>query len=284
MPKLSIEITGKIRSALFVLAALWEQGPTVAGLVTDKLRASLTGGEEPPDFLAQIRGLGQILKFALDLMVELDKLLVAEDQQRFALYRDREEKIADLGRKITGVRRIITGHFVNPDLKSLGLEGRTERESIALQRQTELICERVASDDLDDLLGDSLFEPRLDPRPFEPQIQPGVVVLREAFEAHQRSRRRVDELRARKNEAVESYDDTFIRVARQFEDLCRLAGLDALADRLRPSLTRRGETAEPPAGEEPAGDASASEPVAEPVAESDSEAGDEPAAEPASSA
>ncbi len=48
MARLLIEITGKIRFALSVLSALWEQGPAVARLVTGKLSTSLEDGEEPP--------------------------------------------------------------------------------------------------------------------------------------------------------------------------------------------------------------------------------------------
>ena len=106
----------------------------IARLVTDKLRTSLKGGEEPLDFLTLIRGLGRILKAALDLMVELDSLLVAENQRRAALYNDREDKTLFLGQRITGVRRLVNGHFVKPDLARLGLEGRTAREPVALLR------------------------------------------------------------------------------------------------------------------------------------------------------
>ncbi len=99
MARQSTEITGKIRFALFLLSALVEQGPVVARLVTDKLRTSLKGTEEPLDFLTLIRDLGQILKAALDLMVELDNLLVDENQLRTTLYQAREDKIAFLGQR-----------------------------------------------------------------------------------------------------------------------------------------------------------------------------------------
>ncbi len=257
MAKQSTEITGKIRSALFLLSALIEQGPVVTRLVSDKLRTSLKGAEEPLDFLTLIRGLGRILEAALDLMVELDNLLVDENQLRTTLYQAREDKIVFLGQRITGVRRLVTGHFVQPDLARLGLEGRTARESVALLRQSELICQRLIADDVGEMLGESLFEPALDFQTYEAQITPAVGVLREALEDYQRSRRRADEVLARRREAVKEYNTAFVRVARQFEDLCRLAGLDELADKVRPSLTRKGETAVPPDdGEVSATDAS----------------------------
>lgn len=281
MPKLSIEITGKIRSALFLLSALTVQGPAVARLVMGKARAALREGDEPFDVLAQIRFLGRLLKAALDLMVGLDRRLYAEGEFRSAVIRERDDKVGLLVQRVLGVRRLVTGSYLEPDVSQLALEGEVTRAPIALLRQSELVCERLQRDDLDKLLGEPLFEPALDLRPYVPQVERTAGEVQTAFDEHQKSQRRFDELLAQKKEAVADYDVAFVRVARQFEDLCRLAGQKDLAAKVRPSLTRTGETQETPDDSEVPESSDAAVAAASPAAEVADEV-PESASEPAS--
>ncbi len=259
MAKLSIEITHKIRSASFLISALDEQGPIVARRATDELGSNLKEGDDLPDFLDQIQGLRAILQTRLDPMVELDMESVAENRLRAALFQDREDRLSLLARRLTGLRRVVQAHYLEPDLENLGLKGRNTREAVALRRQAELAVERLSAGELEPLLGETLFELTVDLAPYVRQVETTAGELTRLFEAHQRARRRVDELLSRKKDAIKAYDVAFVRVARQFEDLCRLAGLDDLADKVRPSQTRRGETAVEPAVESADGEPLAAE-------------------------
>ena len=118
MAQLSTAISGKVRSGLFLLSALWVQGPRIAQLVLERLRSSLGEDEEAPPFLPHLETLGRLLQAALDLMVELDHKLYDEDARRAILLRKRQKIVAELGQKVTGIRRIVAGHHPTAQLRT----------------------------------------------------------------------------------------------------------------------------------------------------------------------
>ncbi|MCP5017154.1 MAG: hypothetical protein GY938_18060, partial [Ketobacter sp.] len=85
-----------------------------------------------------------------------------------------------------------------------------------------------------------------------------------------RLNREVQESRKVKNRKLEEHKDTFLWTARTLEGFYRLAGENELADRIRPSLRRRGLRAVDVEAEEAAGAESAeSESVESDAVESD---------------
>jgi len=136
----------------------------------------------------------------------------------------------------------VRGAYVAPDLTALGLDAPTPKEPTAFLRKAELVVDKLGAEDRSRMLGEPLFRTAEDPRMHREELKPGVRALRETLEQLAKVRRRIDAMLVKKHEAVAEYDRVFLRTARMFEDLCRLAGYDALAERVRPSSRNPGRT------------------------------------------
>lgn len=79
------------------------------------------------------------------------------------------------------------------------------------------------------------------------------------------ARKNAQTSRVAKNKAIERYDREFLWIARTLEGYFRLAGMDELAERIRPSARRAGRRAADaePSGQAPSGEPAAGEPASE---------------------
>lgn len=237
--KTSKEVWDRQNFCRLLLSALRLQGPSVSAVLTGLVRPFLREGDPVPDFQAVITSFVRALQEALKRLVKADEVLFSLNAKTRTLRRRRNQKIQDLIRLLASLRQSIASHYVAPDLSQIGFEDRTPRNLTPIFRQIDRVATSLGHEGLVDLLGEPFFkQSSFDPREHVAELKEEAETGRVLNEDLAEARRELDAAVLAKESLMESYDHLEIRTARPFEDFCRLAGENKLADRVRPTIRR----------------------------------------------
>ncbi len=268
--KITDGITERWASCRFLLAALMRQGPTVAGRLLVHVQPHLLEGDGEPGFLTSIGALGRRLGASVHTRGAFAQTRYASRAKLNALRARREELAVSLGKEIVRMRRTVMSQYLDPDLKQLGLESPRSYRPDPVSRQADLIEEAFARESVGKLLGEPFYEDPFDAAKTVAPLHRVNGDLRSNLDLIDDQVRLYDELFLEKEELKKEHDVLFTYTARTFEGYCRLAGLEKLAERVRPSTKRPGRLASQPPTNPPgngAGDAAEDSAHAEPDSE-----------------
>ncbi len=239
-------LTARMQSCRTVVWAIdTYRGPMVDGLV--------------PSF-TPLLGEGQVMPFETQLELFKKKLILDRDQLVAAdrAYRDqraqeslvrgrRDAAVTDVNRDVVDLNGALTGVYTPEKLAELGFARRTPQGPEELSEQASYLAVRLSAPDLD--LSGARFEFQVEPSKLVESLLGSSETLKQVIEELAQEERKSEALMLAKDDALEVYNTSFLWIARTVESLCRLAGLDEVARRVRPSSRRKGETehtGEPP--------------------------------------
>lgn len=254
--RISEEVSNSTKECRFLHSAFQTEGPRIAGTLTGLTQPNLGETDETPGFGSVIVGLDRNTQASLGKLVASDANLTAAVGWESTLRKEHQVKSKEQGLLLVDLRGTVNGQYVEPDLDNLGLQPVDVREPMTVARRSLLISERFEARNLAKMLGQSRFEDPVDLGPYVTQIKASAKVLLDIGGQIDEAERLTARARLEKNILQAEHDKIFLRSARVFEDFCRLAGDDELADKIRRTVRSRPsgqETGEDESGKDEPG-------------------------------
>ncbi len=153
----------------------------------------------------------------------------------------RNDKAKKVNSGVVGLRQAFTGIYSDEKLAEFGFARRTPQPPAELLEQSEHLVVRLGDEALD-LTGSRFGDFQLDAPFLAKELVGSVGDLRQAEDDLTEQKRRSEALKLAKDEATSEHDRSFPWIAQTVESLCRLAGLDEVAKRVRPARRSPGLT------------------------------------------
>ena len=235
-------VNARVRSCEAVLWAIGTFGQQLVGILNERFGPLVEEGLVPP--------FEQLLElFEASLIQSRDRLVATDRQHRAQKAREatfravKDGSVKEVNAQVLGLRNAFSGVYTDDQLAAIGFTRRVPQQPAELLELAAYLAVRLGDPALE-LSGSRFGEFDLDASFLAREFKPSVERLRQALSDLQREERLTEASQLAKDEAMASHNRDFLWIARTVESLLRLAGLDDLAARVRPSTRRPGETVE----------------------------------------
>lgn len=238
-------------TSLKVETEIETHAPEIAGRLDERFAPRFEGlgvGSERPDFLSTLLAMKGELQASREALAAQEQRHMDLLKRGIELRGERGKLTDSLYGDFSAMRRTVEqvydseGNTERSAFVLAGIQGPTAQKPVRLLRQVDLAVAHLLNSDL------VLPEPRfggvdVDPRRLARGLRPRAQRLGEVIREIKEVGSQLNATRKEKNRAVEHHKETFLWVARGAESFFQLAGESELAERIRPSVRRRGRRA-----------------------------------------
>lgn len=240
------EVTDREAAAEAVAAAAEAHAERVSKAFTEKFKAYVPKKQELPDMGVVLRTLAGALRASSADLVDKSEKHDAELADDAAPREARDEATAELVQTMVSMRATVETVYGRAGLKALGIEGRTPTDSRAILEHARKFVKQLEDPKL------KLPKPQdgvaIDRAVWVAKVEKPLPILAQARKDVLREEREAEITGNAKTRSMAAFDELFGVVAPFTSAMLDLIGEDELAARVKPSVRRRGVTAE---GDEP---------------------------------
>lgn len=238
------QVIDREKSSGIVVAAVRQHGGPIAQAITLAL-APFLRGRPMPDVALLVELVGDLVAHNAAALVEASEAHdreLSDDAEPRARRDDREKALRPA---VTRLRTLVEGTYGEPGLQALGLFAPPEPGPDAIRSYARAACKALVDPAVVLVPVNAPGVVELRPAAYAALLLPMVEALDTAITHVARERKEADTTLLGKQDALTAHDHSFVRFAGLIEQFARAAGLDALADRIRPSGRDPGVLAEP---------------------------------------